>query len=94
MQINANRAAAGLAARSQATYDLYLDLFADGFTNGVMRDNIGIAYGAVLEKAVGGAGDDTIIGNSVSNVLIGNGGNDRLDRRQRNRRAHRRRRQR
>jgi Ca2+-binding RTX toxin-like protein len=77
-EINANRAAVGLAARSQATYDLYLDLFADGFTNGVMRDNIGIAYGAVVEKAVGGGGDDTITGNNVSNVLIGNGGNDRL----------------
>jgi serralysin len=75
-EINANRAEAGLAARTQATYDLYLDLFGDGYTNGVMRDNIGIAYGTWIENAKGGSGDDVIIGNAVANILDGGAGTD------------------
>jgi Ca2+-binding RTX toxin-like protein len=40
--------------------------------------NLGIAYGAVIENAFGGSGDDKLIGNDVDNVLIGNGGNDTI----------------
>ena len=77
-EVNANRAAAGLAARSQATYDLYFQLFAgpQGLTNGLFRDNISIAYGTVIENAIGGGGNDLIIANSAANRLTGNGGID------------------
>lgn len=42
-------------------------------------DNLAIAWGAILENAIGGDGDDVLIGNAVGNRLTGNGGNDRLD---------------
>ena len=77
-EINARRAEEGLSARTQATYDLYVDLFGDSYANGLMRDNISIAYNVTVENAVGGAGDDTISGNSVNNVLTGNDGDDFL----------------
>src|ERR1043165_3894992 len=35
-----------------------------------------IANGVVIEKATGGSGNDTLIGNSADNVLTGNGGDD------------------
>ena len=41
-----------------------------------MTSNISIAYGANIENAVGGDGDDTITGNGLANRLQGNGGND------------------
>jgi serralysin len=78
-EINARRAEEGLAPRSQETYDVYLDFFGDSYTNGLMRDNISIAYNVTIENAVGGAGDDTISGNSVDNVLTGNGGDDTIN---------------
>jgi hypothetical protein len=40
--------------------------------------NLSIGRGVVIENAVGGAGADTIIGNSVNNVLKGNLGSDTL----------------
>ena len=43
-----------------------------------MTDNLGIAFGAVIEKAIGGSGDDIIIGNSVNNTLYGGLGDDTL----------------
>lgn len=75
-EINARRAAAGLAPRSQGTYDLYKQLFGEFYTNGLMTDNIGIAYGATIENAVGGTGNDLIIANSVVNSLNGGAGFD------------------
>jgi Ca2+-binding RTX toxin-like protein len=39
-------------------------------------DNLGIAFGAVIENAIGGAGGDTLTGNNADNVLTGLGGND------------------
>lgn len=44
--------------------------------DGMLHDNIGIAYGAVIENAVGGSGNDTIRGNGVANVLKGMAGDD------------------
>ncbi len=41
-----------------------------------MKDNLGIAQGAVLEKVVAGSGSDIITGNSADNHLIGNSGHD------------------
>ena len=37
-----------------------------------------IAYGAVIENAIGGEQDDALIGNEQANTLTGNGGNDTL----------------
>lgn len=84
-QINANNAAAGLGSRT-AAYDLYFG-GREGANEGipwseivdtdfVMDNNIGIAYGAVIENAVGGGGNDQINGNQANNVLTGKGGSD------------------
>ncbi|HEV2746726.1 MAG TPA: M10 family metallopeptidase [Allosphingosinicella sp.] len=84
-QINANNAAAGLGSRT-AAYDLYFG-GREGANEGipwseivdtdfVMDNNIGIAYGAIIENAIGGGGDDQINGNSANNSLTGNGGDD------------------
>jgi Ca2+-binding RTX toxin-like protein len=48
-----------------------VNIFLDGSPNG--EDTI-----TNVENATGGAGDDTIGGNAVFNVLIGNAGNDKL----------------
>lgn len=43
-----------------------------------LKNNISIAYGALIENAIGGAGGDTITGNDADNVLTGNAGSDTL----------------
>lgn len=40
--------------------------------------NLAIAYDVVIENAVGGSGDDKLLGNDANNVLIGGAGNDKL----------------
>jgi serralysin len=77
-EINARRADLGLTARSEAAYQQYVDLFGSTYTNGLLSDNIAIAYGVTIENAIGGSGDDTILGNAVANRLIGNAGNDKI----------------
>jgi Ca2+-binding RTX toxin-like protein len=42
----------------------------------VMLENIGIAFGTIIENAIGGSGNDQIFGNLVANVLDGRGGDD------------------
>ena len=42
------------------------------------RNNIGIAFGAKIENAIGGRSSDTIVGNSENNKLEGGEGNDTL----------------
>ncbi len=37
-------------------------------------NNLGIAFGAIIENATGGSGNDTLIDNSANNVLNGGGG--------------------
>jgi hypothetical protein len=76
-QVNANRAALGFAPRSQATFDFYEGLkAANGVTSALFTDNVAIAYGATIENAIGGGGDDVITGNTVANTLTGKGGAD------------------
>lgn len=41
-------------------------------------NNLGIAYGATIENATGGGGNDTLTGNSAANRLDGGAGNDTL----------------
>lgn len=43
---------------------------------GGMRGNVSIAKGVTIENAIGGSGDDIIIGNKVSNDLRGGNGGD------------------
>ena len=45
---------------------------------GYLTRNVAIAYGATIEQAVGGGGNDLLIGNDADNLLIGNAGNDIL----------------
>ncbi|MEH3124184.1 MAG: M10 family metallopeptidase C-terminal domain-containing protein [Sphingomonas phyllosphaerae] len=75
-QVNANRAALGYEPIARASYDaLYAQLLA-GQRNLALTDNVGIAYGAIIENAIGGSGNDTIIGNNVVNRLDGGAGID------------------
>ncbi|OWK30603.1 M10 family metallopeptidase C-terminal domain-containing protein [Sphingomonas mucosissima] len=76
-EVNANRAALGFAPRTQAQFDFYLQLREElGLENGLFTDNISIAYGTVIENAVGGGGDDLIVVNSVANRVDGGAGTD------------------
>jgi Ca2+-binding RTX toxin-like protein len=86
-EINANNAAAGLPARSEFLYEVYFK-GVDGVNGGLswiertnstdflMHENIGIAYGTIIENAIGGSGNDRIIGNSANNRLTGGAGAD------------------
>lgn len=56
-----------------------IDLHAASFSDvGGLVGNVSIAQGVTLERAIGGAGNDYLIGNDVSNTLTGNAGNDLL----------------
>ncbi len=57
-----------------------INLNAASFSSiGGLTNNISIAHGAIIENAIGGAGNDTITGNAANNVLDGGAGNDTLD---------------
>lgn len=57
-----------------------IDLRQGAFSNlGALVGNVGIAIGAVIENAVGGAGADRIFGNAGDNILTGGGGADTID---------------
>lgn len=83
--INPANAALGYGART-AAYDLYftgragvneeIPWFEIMGGDTLMENNIGIAYGAVIENAIGGHGDDRINGNQASNSLTGGAGAD------------------
>lgn len=54
-----------------------IDLNQGAFSDvGGLKSNISIAYGTIIENAIGGKNNDYIIGNKVNNNLIGNQGND------------------
>ena len=40
------------------------------------KNNLSIAYGTLIENAIGGTGNDTLIGNSIANQLSGGVGHD------------------
>lgn len=88
--INANNTAAGFGARSGNLYNIYFN-GVTGVNEGIswkqitgtgedylMEQNIGIAYGVVIENGKGGFGDDRINGNQANNELWGNAGDDLL----------------
>jgi serralysin len=74
--VNAARAVAGYAPLSQASYDIRMANLAANPDAGLLVDNVGIAYGVIIENAIGGSGNDVIIGNEVSNRLFGGAGDD------------------
>ena len=55
--------------------DLNQGAFSDAFT---MTSNISIAYGADIENAKGGSGNDRLVGNKLANRLEGGAGDDVL----------------
>ena len=56
-----------------------IDLAEGGFSNiGTIEMAVGIAYGAQVENATGGHGNDSQFGNDLDNVLRGGEGNDVL----------------
>lgn len=75
-QVNANRAAMGYAPIALATYNANMAALAANPLLGRLTDNVGIAYGAWIENAVGGGGDDVLVGNAVANTLDGGAGTD------------------
>jgi hypothetical protein len=52
---------------------VYNDYANDIYTG---ENALGIAYGAIIENAIGGSGSDSFYDNSVDNTLQGNAGND------------------
>ncbi|HEY8613455.1 MAG TPA: DUF4214 domain-containing protein [Roseomonas sp.] len=64
---------------SEYAMDQSIDLREGAFSNaGGMTSNIAIAFGAVIEDAIGGRGNDRITGNAADNFLTGMDGNDIL----------------
>jgi Ca2+-binding RTX toxin-like protein len=57
-----------------------LDLRAGAYSsvNG-MTKNLAIAYDVDIENGTGGSGNDTITGNDLANILLGNAGNDTIN---------------
>ena len=61
-----------------ATYGVIIDLNEGGFSSFGITNNIGIAYGTQIEAAVGGSGNDTLIGNALNNSFTGGAGADTI----------------
>jgi serralysin len=61
---------------SNSRIDLATGASSDG---GGQTYNVQIAFGTTIEYAIGGGGDDVVIGNAAGNVLKGGGGNDNLN---------------
>ena len=58
----------------------YLSLVAETFSDiGGLMGNLGIARGTDIENAIGGEGNDTIIGNALDNAIWGGASHDYLD---------------
>ena len=57
---------------------VHIDLVDGHYSSIGLDNNIGIAFGAVIEAAFGGSGDDTLIGNDVGNTLTGGAGSDKF----------------
>jgi len=64
-----------LSAEAQKS-NVTLDLREGEYSTVGLTRNIGIAFGAIIENAIGGTGNDTLIGNAANNALTGGDGND------------------
>ncbi|MEZ5785116.1 MAG: M10 family metallopeptidase C-terminal domain-containing protein [Xanthobacteraceae bacterium] len=57
--------------------DQVINLHAGTYSNiGGLSGNVAIAFGATIEYAFGGSGNDYLLGNEIANWLRGNGGDD------------------
>jgi serralysin len=57
-----------------------LDLNEGAFSDvGGLTKNLSIAFGAMIENAIGGKGNDYLMGNALPNVLQGGAGNDMIN---------------
>lgn len=56
--------------------NVVIRLEAGMFSSVGLTDNIAVAYGTVIENAIGGNGNDIIYGNDANNILNGGSGND------------------
>lgn len=64
---------------SHQTQDQVINLAAGSFSDiGGLKANISIAYGVVIENAIGGSGNDQLWGNQAINVLAGGDGDDKI----------------
>ena len=62
------------------TNDQRVDLNEESFSDiAGLFGNLGIARGTVIENAIGGTGNDSLLGNAANNDLRGEGGNDVLE---------------
>ncbi len=61
-----------------ALFDINGDGLSDGNTANDTTYNVGIAFGASIENAMGGTAADTIVGNSLANTILAGGGNDTI----------------
>jgi serralysin len=59
--------------------DQIVDLHQGAYSSiGALKENVAIAYGAAIENATAGDGNDTLRGNDTANQLVGGGGRDTL----------------
>ncbi|MEH2920299.1 serralysin family metalloprotease [Samsonia erythrinae] len=57
--------------------DQRINLNEGGFSDvGGLKGNVSVAHGVTIENAIGGSGNDVIVGNDVDNILQGGAGND------------------
>ncbi len=61
------------------TTPLSIDLREGTFSSLGALNNLSIAYGVLIENAVGGSAGDTLRGNDANNIFTGNGGGDAID---------------
>ena len=59
-------------------YNVKISLLPGSFSSIGGMDNLAIPHGVTIENAIGGAGNDTISGNSIANLLRGGSGDDKL----------------
>ncbi|MFO1163048.1 MAG: pre-peptidase C-terminal domain-containing protein [Reyranellaceae bacterium] len=66
---------------SGSTVDLKPGGFSSAGGSGdlALRKNIAIAMDTIIEKAIGGPGNDTFLGSNAANTFTGNGGDDTID---------------
>lgn len=64
---------------SKYTQDAVIDLHAGSFSSaGGLKNNIAIAFGTIIDHAIGGSGNDQLTASDVDSTLIGGAGRDVL----------------
>lgn len=67
------------AIANSTSNNVVIDLRQGAFSSVNGTENLVVAYGTIIENAQGGAGNDTLIGNSSDNLMTGGSGNDIID---------------